>query len=247
MRLAEWHNRYLLQAGWTRNLRNFILNKLGIQSGHKLLEVGSGTGALIPDFRNLHAKPFSLDIDFQRMVFARKALKDLPGICANGVNIPFAENSFDFSVCHYLLLWTSDPLAILREMVRVTKKGGAVIAFAEPDYSSRIDFPDVFDYIGHLQNNSLQFQGIDLKMGRKLGNLFRQCGLESVKLGLLAGEWREPNEVMFDAEWDMIAWDLGGIVPVDEILALKEKAKTSWLTGEATVFIPTFYAYGLVK
>lgn len=44
----------------------------------------------------------------------------------------------------------------------------------------------------------------------------------------------------------MIAYDLGGLVPVDEILAFKLKARETWLSGRATVFIPTFYAYGMV-
>lgn len=246
MKLPDWHDRYLQQAEWTRNLRSFLLNKLSLQSGNSLLEVGSGTGALLKGFQDLRAKPFALDLDLNRLEFAKIHSGMVPAICADGGNIPLADNSFDFTVCHYLLLWASDPKTILSDMVRVTRTGGAVIAFAEPDYASRIDFPEVFDYIGHLQNNSLNFQGIDLKMGRKLGNLFRQSGLIDVKLGLLAGEWRKPSEDVFDAEWNVIAWDLGGFVAVDEIITLKKKAKASWLSGEATVFIPTFYAYGIV-
>ncbi len=247
MKLPDWHDRYVVQAGWTRNLRHFLLNKLGVQNGSTLLEVGSGTGALMEDFRELRANPFALDIDYERVKFSTDNLSELPGVCADGVALPFKNQAFNFTVCHFLLLWASNPLAILNEMVRVTNHGGAVIAFAEPDYASRIDYPEVFDYIGHLQNNSLKFQGIDLMMGRKLGSLFRQSGLEDVKLGLLAGEWRKPIEDVFDIEWSMIAWDLGGFVPVDEILALKEKAKASWLAGDGTVFIPTFYASGIVN
>jgi SAM-dependent methyltransferase len=247
MRLPDWHDRYALQAGWTKNLRNYFLNKLGVQPGNTLLEVGSGTGALIQDFRNIRAIPFALDIDYHRMAFARTKVSNLPGVCADGVNIPVSNHMFNFSVCHYLLLWAADPLAILKEMVRVTRKGGAVIAFAEPDYASRIDYPEIFSQIGDLQNRSINFQGIDLQMGRKLGHLFRESGLVEVKLGLLAGEWRKPSEEVFDAEWNIIAWDLGGFVPIEEIISLKEKAKASWLSGEATVFIPTFYAYGIIK
>lgn len=247
MRLPDWHERYQLQAGWTKNLRSFLLNKLGVQPGNTLLEVGSGTGALFQDFRSMRAKPFGLDIDLDRMAFAKTKVSHLPGVCGDGVNLPIVTHVFNFTVCHYLLLWASDPLSILKEMVRVTRKGGAVIAFAEPDYASRIDYPEIFAQIGDLQNYSLKFQGIDLKMGRQLGHLFRQSGLDEVKLGLLAGEWREPSEEVFEAEWNVIAWDLGGFVPIEEIILLKGKAKASWLSGEATVFIPTFYAYGIVK
>lgn len=247
MKLTDWHRRYQFQAGWTRNLRSFLLNKLGVQPGNRILEVGSGTGALMPDFQALHAWPCAVDIELSRSLFAKKNLPDLSSICADGRHLPVCGGVFDFAVCHYLLLWLDDPLSILKEMVRVTHRGGAVIAFAEPDYASRVDYPHIFSYIGNYQNRSLEFQGVDIMMGRKLGLLFRQSGLEDVKLGLLGGEWRNPEEAEFDAEWDVIAWDLGGFVPVDEILSLREKAKESWLSGEATVFIPTFYAYGIVN
>ena len=39
---------------------------------------------------------------------------------------------------------------------------------------------------------------------------------------------------------------VGNRKPLDEILEMKARALQSWLDGEATVFIPTFYAYGMV-
>ncbi len=63
-------------------------------------------------------------------------------------------------------------------------------------------------------------------------------------MGLLAGEWKEPSPQVFDAEWDIIAYDLGGLAPVDEILAFKAKARETWLSGRATVFYPHFTRTG---
>jgi hypothetical protein len=42
----------------------------------------------------------------------------------------------------------------------------------------------------------------------------------------------------------MIAYDLGGMAPMERILEIKEEAMRSWLKGQATIFIPTFYAHG---
>ena len=95
-----------------------------------------------------------------------------------------------------------------------------------------------------MQNHSLAFQGVDLSIGRKIGWMMREAGLQGVHLGLLAGEWRQPSMDAFESEWDMIGYDLGGMSSGDRILEIKEEAMQSWLKGQATIFIPTFYAHG---
>ena len=92
-----------------------------------------------------------------------------------------------------------------------------------------IDYPEIFQKFGEVENRSLEFQGVDLSIGRRMGAMFRGIGLKNVNVGLLAGEWKEPSPEVFDAEWDIIAYDLGGLVPVDEILDFKAKARETWL------------------
>jgi len=48
--------------------------------------------------------------------------------------LPFADGFFDLTYCHYLFLWLKHPLQALQEMKRVTRPGGWVATFAEPDY-----------------------------------------------------------------------------------------------------------------
>ncbi|MFZ3070707.1 MAG: methyltransferase domain-containing protein [Anaerolineaceae bacterium] len=247
MRLENWHHRYVLQAFWTQNLRQYLLKKIQIQPGNKVLDVGSGTGALFPDFHKRGLDVIGIDNDFERCLFSYPENHSQNIICGDGYALPIASGGYDLTICHYLLLWLKEPQKLLQEMRRVTKPGGHVIAFAEPDYQSRIDYPELFQKIGQFQNHSLAFQGVDLAMGRKLGCMFRNLELDQVGVGLLAGEWKDPTSEMFDTEWNIIAYDLGGFVPVDEILDLKAKAQAAWLEGVATIFIPTFYAYGQVK
>ena len=66
-------------------------------------------------------------------------------------------------------------------------------------------------------------------MGRQLGWMFRNAGLNTVQLGLLAGQWKRPILDEFNAEWDMVAYDLGGMAPLHRILEIKDEAMTSWL------------------
>ena len=246
MRISEWHERFTLQSTWTYNLRNFIFGKINAQPGQSLLDVGVGTGALLDEYTGRGLQVTGLDLNLENCQFSNMHPAKSIIFNADAHHMPFKAFQFDLTVTHYVLLWVRDPAQVVAEMKRVTKPGGYVVAFAEPDYHSRIDYPKVFQDIGTIQNRSLAFQGIDLSMGRKLGHIFRTIGLKDVRLGLLAGQWRYPEKDVFDHEWDIIAFDLGGMVPVDEILAMKERALESWLAGESTVFIPTFYAYGMV-
>ena len=43
--LERLHARYLVQATWTTSIREQLFDSIQIQGKHKLLEVGSGTGA----------------------------------------------------------------------------------------------------------------------------------------------------------------------------------------------------------
>ena len=246
MNIHSWHSRYVLQAFWTAKMRQFLLKKVNAQPGEQILEVGSGTGALFPDFESRGLRVVGLDYKPKRCQYSLAYNSQRTVICGDAYSIPAADHSFDLSVCHFLLLWLKQPERALAEMARVTKHGRHVIAFAEPDYQSRIDYPEIFQKIGEVQNRSLEFQGVDLSIGRRMGAMFRSLGLKNVNVGLLAGEWIDPSPQVFDAEWDISAYDLGGLVPVDEILDLKAKARETWLSGQGTVFIPTFYAYGIV-
>jgi len=246
LKISDWHERFKLQSSWTHDLRNFIFAKINAQPGQNLLDVGVGTGALLDEYTSRGLQVTGLDLDLENCQFSNMHPSKSTIFNADAHHMPFKARQFDLTVTHYVLLWVHDPAQVVDEMKRVTKTGGYVVAFAEPDYHSRIDYPQVFQDLGKIQNRSLAFQGVDLSMGRKLGHIFRTIGLKDVRLGLLAGQWRYPEKDVFDQEWDIIAFDLGGLVPVDEIITMKERALKSWLAGESTVFIPTFYAYGMV-
>ena len=244
--LETWHNRYLVQASWTQSLRNYLLAKVNCLPGERVLDVGSGTGALFADFEGHGLQAWGVDWDYERCAFALPMNRERLVLCGDGTQLPLQSAGFDLAICHYLLLWQKEPLTLLNEMRRVTKPGKYVIAFAEPDYLARLDYPEIFARIGEVQNRSLAFQGADLAMGRKLVDLFHQVGLLNVSGGSLAGVWEEPTQKAFENEWDIIAYDLGGLIPVDAILDYKQKALEAWLQGRATMFIPTLYAYGQV-
>ncbi|NLA80177.1 MAG: methyltransferase domain-containing protein [Chloroflexi bacterium] len=237
-----WHQRFVLQSLRTKQLRNYLLNQINLDSNSKILEVGSGTGALLSENLAISQHVFGIDFDHARNIYAKILVFDLNLSTADAYQLPFPNNSFDFCFCHYLLLWLKHPTDALKEMRRVTRQGGFVIAFAEPDYDARIDYPEIFKEIGTKQNKSLKEQGIQLNTGRRLKELFLAAGFTSLTMGMLSGEWKIPNQQTFDLEWEIISYDLSKTLSQEAISTLEHQAHLAYGQGTALTFIPTFYA-----
>jgi ubiquinone/menaquinone biosynthesis C-methylase UbiE len=245
----DWHTRYEQQARWTSNLRAYLLERAQFSNAGRILDVGCGTGALLRLPDGTQATIHGLDIDQNHLA---QASEHAPGAAltqADAHHLPYAGDSFDLAWCHYVLLWLKQPLQSLMEMVRVVRRGGFVLAFAEPDYGGRIDYPPALEAAGHTQINSLLAQAADPFMGRKLSALFNQVGLISVEVGVMGGQWdHAPERTDFDAEWAVLYSDLGYLQKTSSeknaLEDLKELDWAAWQTGERVLYVPTFYAAG---
>ncbi len=243
---AEWHERFLQQAGWSRPLRRFLFKRLELTPQKRLLEVGVGTGAVAAETAAL-AQTWGVDIHLPSLALAKQKAPGVRLAAANGLKLPFTNASFEAVFCHYFLLWVSDATQALTEMVRVTRPGGWIFALAEPDYGGRIDHPEALTDLGQWQRFALQRQGADPLIGRRLSGLFHGAGLTEIETGLMGGQWKDaPDPAILDMEWQMLEADLGSEVPAARMQALRRLDQVSWQKGERVLFIPTFYAVGRV-
>lgn len=244
----DWHRRFVQQAAWTQPLRRYLYQRVGLLAAQRIMEVGCGTGALLEELSQAcSGRMTGLDLDFARLSFARQSAAQANLTAGDALALPFKPASFDLTLCHFLLLWLPAPLAGLREMMRVTRPGGAVLALAEPDYGGRIDYPLELARIGVLQAESLRRQGADPIMGRKLAGLLRRAGLEQVESGVLGGEWRQmAPEADRQGEWEVIRADLQDTLSLAELDRLQPVDQAAWQSGERVLFVPTFYAWGRV-
>lgn len=244
--MVDWHQRYQQQAQWTAQLRAYLTQKAGIQPHHRVVEVGCGGGAVLRDF-SAGSRIFGLDIDFFSLEAASALLPYASLVCSDAHFLPFSSRSMDFTICHYFLMWVSGT-EVLEEMIRITRRGGAVIAMAEPDYGGRIDYPSSLSTIGYYQTQSLRDQGADPLTGRKIRAWFQAAGLINIESGVMAAQWTkdQPHPQEFDLEWDVIRTDLEKYCPPDEIKALEKADRHAWQEGSRVLFVPTFYAIGFV-
>jgi len=241
-----WHQRFLLQSLWTKQLRAYIQKKAALTPKSMILDVGCGTGVLLNEHYQISQQLHGVDLDLKRCEFAYKSNPQAFIVNGNALLLPYENASFDFVYCQYLLLWIPDTLKALIELRRVCKSGGFIALYAEPDYGARIDYPDSFKEIGYYQNLSLKKQGVQLEIGRQLRDHLIKIGFEDITMGMLSGEWRINTVEQFHLEWEIISHDLGFVLSKHHILDLYTQALHDWQKNSAFSFIPTFYAIAKV-
>jgi SAM-dependent methyltransferase len=239
----DWHRRYLQQAKWTRDLRAYLFKHAGLNDTSRLLEVGCGTGAILSELPN-HASLHGLDIDPVAISQCRIHAPGASLVQGEARQLPYADETFNIVYCHFLLLWVNDPLQALLEMRRVAKRGGHVIAFAEPDYTARIDEPRELIPLGRWQAESLIRQGADPGLGARLADLFFKAGIQLLETGTIQNARDEPSPEEWEIEWAVIESDLAGFVPGDEIQRMKTLDWQTRARGERKLHVPTYFAWG---
>ncbi len=230
--------RYEAQAGWTEYFQRRLLHSLKTSPPWKVLEIGCGTGAVLrrmQSFSSDNFKFYGLDINIAPLKFGLSK-KTFPFICGNGYLIPFQSGLFDLVFCHYLLLWMTDPVSILKEMKRNCKPEGLVAVIAEPDYSGRIDYPDFPETAGIEQTKVLTAQGIDPKAGRKLASWMVQAGFVNPIIGVHGIERQISEQYAFlISEKKQCSTDIG-----------RNISNSGNEVNQTDIFyIPTFFAYAV--
>ncbi|MCJ7715711.1 MAG: methyltransferase domain-containing protein [Anaerolineales bacterium] len=246
--LQDRQNRYLIQAQWTRALRLYFFQLLNFQEMARVLDMGCGTGALLPDLQALTpAHIYGADILEEHLRIAQETCPECSLTGADVHTLPYQSNTFDLVLSHFFLMWIGTPGKALKEMRRIIKPGGYLVAFAEPDYGGRIDYPPEFNKIRDYQISGLLKTGADPRLGRKLRSLFHEVGLTEIQTGVYDGGWGElpsPNEI--ESEWQVLEDDLAKILSPAELQELKKHELSAWENGSRLIYVPTFYAWGIV-
>src|SRR4030065_228348 len=206
----QWHQRSQHQARWTKPLRNYVFEKIGIHSATRILEVGCGTGVILEELSQLSPlNIFGVDINLQSISLAREYAPRSILTLGNGLSLPFHSATFNIVLCHFLLLWVGNPLTVITEMVRVTLPGGFVLALAEPDYGGRIAYPQALENVSQWQTEALRVLGANPIIGRELRSHFSGLDLTNIEVGVLGGQWSElQTDEEVESEWEVINSDL---------------------------------------
>ncbi len=242
----DWHERFSVQAEWTKQLRQYLYQQVGINEKSRVLEVGCGTGVITSELKEFNKiQAAGIDIQLDRVATAKKIDPTTHYGCADVNHLPFTNNHFDFVVAHYLFLWLRDPVKALNEIKRVLTPGGFMVALAEPDYLARIDNPQELWQLGELQTKALILQGANPMAGRQLSTQLHQAGFAAIQYGI-SGFQEESDKIppWFDSEWKILENDLELISSKQELDKLRQLDLAAQQKGSRIRWVPTFYAYG---
>jgi SAM-dependent methyltransferase len=238
---GDWHKQFLRQAGWTQATRSQLYRRANLLRAERVLDVGCGTGAITAELaRRSRGEVTGIDSDPAMVEFARQYAPDVRFELGDALELPFPDEHFDVVCCHFVLLWVQDPQRAVREMARVTCKGGSVLICAEPDYGARVDWPAL--PLAEWQAEGLRRQGADPFIGRKLRELMTDAGLNA-DVGVFSSLW-DPKALLenFEAEWAWIAHDVGSLVPAEDLARARAQAQATVEAGTRLVYQPLFYA-----
>ncbi|HEX6268669.1 MAG TPA: class I SAM-dependent methyltransferase [Anaerolineales bacterium] len=241
----NWHARYIQQAKWTRDLRTYLFQKARLDNASRVLEVGCGTGAILSEL----STPLSLHgLDLDPVALAECRIHAPAAALTQGdaLQLPYRKKTFDIVYCHYFLLWVRDPLQALLDMKRVAKSGAHLLAFAEPDYTARIDKPGELVQLGQWQTESLKRQGADPGLGTRLAELFFRAEIQIIETGTIQSAGREPSPDEWEMEWAVIESDLAGSVTREDIRKMKILDQKARARRERVLYVPAYFAWGRV-
>ena len=105
------------------------IQRMDLQPGERVLEVGVGTGINL----NLYPRECAVTgIDFSSSMLekARERANGRPNVRLvqmDAADLKFADNSFDIVYAPYLISVVPDPITVAREMRRVCRPGGRIV------------------------------------------------------------------------------------------------------------------------
>jgi SAM-dependent methyltransferase len=96
--------------------------------GARILDVGCGIGTYVRRFRQYSDDVHGIEVEEERVAEASVELPNI--VLAVGEALPYPDDHFDLVFSNEVIEHVDDDRATAAEMVRVTKPGGTIVAFA---------------------------------------------------------------------------------------------------------------------
>ncbi len=121
----------LMTMGRDKSWRSHVLDMAAPPEGGNLLDIGCGTGAIALEatarFQSVQVTAMDFTEQMVQIARNRSNSKNISWGLADGLALPFAENSFDAVTSGYLIRNVPDARLAFEEQFRVVKPGGRVV------------------------------------------------------------------------------------------------------------------------
>jgi len=205
------------QTDLIQKVADSAMQLLALKSGDRVLELGCGNGTFLPRLATAvgssgqvlgvdHSQEF---IELARRRVNSAGLDRVQLEVADAYQLPFEDASFDAAHCERVLMHLADPTAALRELARVVRPGGRIVA-AEPDRGGLL--------IDHPDPEALEWAFARMRRRLKNGNVGLTLRRRMVEAGLTRVTTQPVLNHVLELE-TLVRFGIDLSVPAEELLA----------------------------
>ncbi|MGB3699486.1 MAG: class I SAM-dependent methyltransferase [Gordonia sp. (in: high G+C Gram-positive bacteria)] len=170
----------------------------GIHAGDRVVDVGSGPGALTAHLLTIGAEVAAIDPSPPFAAALRRRFADVDVREGTAEAMPFATGEFDAALAQLVVHFMPDPVAGIKSMARVTRSGGRVAACIWDAESGAV--APFWEAVRQLDADAVDPAFAPGAHRGSLSTLFAQAGLDDIEeidvtVGVLHPsfeEWWEP-------------------------------------------------------
>lgn len=230
---ADAYGRFM--GRYSEPLAAMFLAWAGLTQGRRALDVGCGTGALTAELvRRLGAEAVSAVDPSDSFVAATRAR--LPGLDvrrAAAERLPFSDDVFDFALAQLVVHFMADPVAGLREMARVTRRGGVIAACVWDHGGGGGPLAVFWKAVVDLDPDARDESALAGAREGHLAELFAAAGLADIESTVLTVR---ASFASFDEWWEPFTLGVG---PAGDYVRELDAKRREELRGRCASLLPT--------
>jgi SAM-dependent methyltransferase len=201
---AEAYDRFM--GRYSFRLAAQMADLADVRAGQRVLDVGCGPGALTGELVRRAGAVAAVD---PSPSFVAAAQERNPGVDvrrAPAEELPFGDHEFDAALAQLVVHFMADPVAGLREMARVTRPGGAVVACVWDHAGGQGPLGVFWDAVHALDPDAQDESDLAGAREGHLAELFAAAELEEIEQTLVAARVEHPS---FDEWWEPFTLGVG--------------------------------------